>query len=142
MSAQTTQTWLKVASGVLIGFGILIFLAAHPATADVTAFLTDMIFWPVDSAQTLAASETRLFCAILGGVMVGWGLMIWLVTVRLYPREPALARTLILTSIGTWFVVDSIGSILAGAPLNALFNIGFLLLFAIPLRHARRRAPA
>ena len=142
MSAEATQTWLKVAAAVTMGFGLLIGLAAYPATAGVTAFLTDLIFWPIDSAQTLAAPETRLFCAIIGGIMVGWGLMIWLITSRLYPREPALARMLILTSIGTWFVIDSAGSLAAGAPLNALLNIGFLLLFVIPLRHAPRRAPA
>jgi len=142
MSADSTQTWLKVAAAVTIGFGLLIFLAAYPATAGVTTFLTDLIIWPIDSAQTLASPEARMLCAIIGGVMAGWGLMIWLIATRLYPREPALARMLILTSISTWFVIDSIGSLLAGAPLNALFNVGFLLLFVIPLRHAPRRAAA
>lgn len=138
MPADKTQTWLKVASALTIGFGLLIGLAAHPATAGVTLVLTDLIFWPVDGAQTLAAPETRLLCAIIGGVMAGWGLMMWLVTTRLYPRDPALARMLILTGIGTWFVIDCAGSLVAGAPLNVLFNVVFLLLFVIPLRHAPR----
>ncbi len=116
----------------------MIALATYPATAGVTLFLTDLILWPIDSAQTLASPETRMLCAIIGGVMAGWGLMLWLVATRLYPREPALARTLILTSVGTWFVIDGIGSLLAGAPLNALFNVGFLLIFVIALRHAPR----
>ena len=142
MSAEATQTWLKAAAAITIGFGLMIGLASHPETASLTLFFTDLIFWPIDSAQTLAARETRLMCAIIGGIMAGWGLMMWQITTRLYPREPALARTLILTGIGTWFVVDSSASLLAGAPLNALFNIGFLLLFVIPLRHVSRRAAA
>jgi len=142
MSADTTQTWLKAAAAITIGFGLMVGLAAVPATAGVTLFFTDLIFWPIDSAQTLAAPETRLLCAIVGGIMAGWGLMLWLVVTRLYPREPALARLLILTSIGAWFVIDSTGSLLAGAPLNALFNVVFLLIFVIPLRHTPRRAAA
>jgi hypothetical protein len=49
------------------------------------------------------------------------------------PRDPALARRLILLGIGGWYVVDSSMSIAAGAPLNALFNTGFLLLFYVPV---------
>lgn len=142
MSVHATQTWLKFAAAVTIGFGLLIGLAAHPATAGVVLFLVDLILWPVDGAQSLAAPETRMLCAIVGGIMVGWGLMMWLVVTRIYPRDPALARLLILTGIGTWFVIDSVGSLMAGAPLNALFNVGFLLLFVIPLRYLPRSAPA
>jgi hypothetical protein len=35
--------------------------------------------------------------------------------------------------VGCWFVVDSLMSIAAGAPLNAIFNVGFLLLFVVPV---------
>ncbi len=74
--------------------------------------------------------------AIGGGVMTGWGIMLWMLATRLYPREPALARQLIVTSIVAWFIVDSAGSILSGAPLNALFNVSFLLIFCVPLWRA------
>lgn len=40
----------------------------------------------------------------------------------------------IMTGITFWFVTDSTASILSGAPVNAVLNIGFLLLFALPLR--------
>ena len=45
----------------------------------------------------------------------------------------ALAKRVILTSIIAWFVVDSSGSVLSGAPLNAVFNLSFLAIFCIPL---------
>ena len=142
MSVHATQNWLKFAAAVTVGFGLLIALAAHPATGGATLFLTDLILWPMDGAQSLAAPEIRLLCAITGGVMAGWGLTMWLIVARLYPRDPGLARHLILTGIGTWFVIDSIGSLMAGAPLNALFNVGFLLLYVIPLRHIPHASPA
>ena len=59
--------------------------------------------------------------------------MIWQIVTRLYTREPALSRSMILTGVFTWFVIDSTGSVIAGAPMNALYNVGFLLLFVVPL---------
>lgn len=133
MQAHSTTAWLKTAVAIVIGFGIVIASAAYPPAAEATRFLTDLIFWPVDGAQSLASPEIRLLCAVTGGVMVGWGFLLWLLITRIYPRDPGLARTMILWSGGSWFVIDSAGSIIAGAPLNAVFNIGFLLLFVIPL---------
>ena len=141
MANLGTVAWLKGASAVLIGFGFLIALAAVPATAGPTAFLIDLVFWPVDGAEGLAGSDMRLLCAIVGGLFVGWGMAMWLVATRLYPREPALARTIILTSVSAWFIVDSIGSVAAGAPLNAALNVGFLLAFVLPLWRPVRTVP-
>jgi hypothetical protein len=87
----------------------------------------------IDGAQDLAAPETRLISAIGGGVMAGWGVLLWMLSTQLFPRDPALAAKLIITSIVTWFVIDSTGSMLAGAPLNAAFNVSFLLVFCVPL---------
>lgn len=142
MSPRRTETWLKAASGIVIGFGLLGLLGTLPATSAPTQFLTDLAFWPLDGAPNSAAPETRLFWGILAGLLCGWGLLLWQITTRLLPRDPELARTLILTSIGTWFVIDSAGSLAAGAPVNALMNVGFLLLFVLPLWRTRRALEA
>lgn len=142
MSSQATVTGLKAASALIIGFGIITVSATAPATAGLARFLIDMIFWPIDGAQTLGAPETRLLCAIAGGLMTGWGAMLWLAATRLYPQAPDLAGTMIMVSLGAWFVVDSLGSIIAGAPLNALLNMGFLPIFLIPLMRRADRAEA
>lgn len=140
MSNQATVTWLKAASAVVIAFGFLIALAVVPAAAGPTAFLIDLVFWPVDGAEGLAGPDMRLLSAITGGLSVGWGTMTWLVATRLFLREPALARGVILTSVGAWFIVDSLGSVAAGAPLNAVLNVGFLLAFVLPLWRPMRAA--
>lgn len=142
MSSQATVAWLKAASALIVGFGIITVSATIPAAAGLARFLIDMIFWPIDGAQTLAAPETRLLCAIAGGLMTGWGAMLWLAATRLYPQAPELAGTMIMVSLATWFIVDSLGSILAGAPLNAVLNMGFLPIFLIPLMRGTRRAEA
>lgn len=133
MQAQTRIVWLKVASDVVVLFGLLVVFASVSSTAAPVSFLADLIFWPMDGAQSVATETNHLFSAILGGVMTGWGVLLYLLTTRLYPQDPSLARLLITVSIGSWFFIDSLGSIAAGAPLNALFNVGFLALFLIPL---------
>lgn len=138
MNTETRILWLKGASATVIAFGVAFMLSTIPALSAPMALLTDLIFWPLDGGQNLAAAPSRLLLAISGGVMAGWGLLLWLISTRLYPENPHLARMMILGSVGTWFIVDSLGSILAGAWLNALFNVVFLELFLIPLW----RAPA
>ncbi len=142
MKQETTVLWLKTGSGLTIFFGLLIAAASIPAAAAPVEMLADLIFFPVDRAQDVGAPETRLMGAIGGGVMTGWGIMIWMLVTELYPREPALTKRLIVTSVVAWFVVDSTGSVMSGAPLNALFNVSFLAIFCIPLWLAERPAVA
>lgn len=125
--------WLKFACAIVVGFGLLTSVSVFPGTAGPVQLLADLVFWPIDGAQSLAAPETRLVLAIAGGISAGWGVLLWFIVARIYPREPELARSAILISVSTWFVIDSVGSVVAGAPLNAFLNIGFLLMFAIPL---------
>lgn len=133
MTQESAQRWLKIGSAITIFFGVLIAVAALPAGAAPTEFLADLIFYPIDGTQSVAAHETRLMSAIGGGVMAGWGLLLWKLSTTVFSQDPALARQLIVPSIITWFVIDSAGSVLAGAPLNALFNVSFLLIFCVPL---------
>ncbi len=133
MNYNTRVAWLKTGSAVTIGFGILIAAAAVPALQAPTALLLDLVFLPMDGAPSNGAAAARLLSAISGGVLVGWGLMIWLLATRLYAREPDICREIILTSIVSWFVIDSAMSVAAGAALNAIFNVGFLLVFAVPV---------
>ncbi len=142
MQQEKTVYWLKFASLLVIGFGLMISLAAYPTTTGLTLFYTDLVFWPLDGAQSISMPEARILCAVLGGVMVGWGVLFWLITAKLYSREPELARSMIYWSIGTWFIIDSLGSIVVGVPVNALLNISFLLLFVLPLWRSPRIATA
>ena len=43
-----------------------------------------------------------------------------------------------MTGLYSWFAVDSIGSIAAGVPLNAVANIGFVVLFVLVFRQPRQ----
>lgn len=133
MSLESRIRWLKIASDITIGFGLLLAAAAIPALSGPAGFLLDFIFFPVNGAETVDMPAARILNAITGGLMTGLGIMTFMIAGELMPRDPALARRLILFGIGGWYIVDSSMSIAAGAPLNALFNTGFLLLFYIPV---------
>jgi len=133
MNQDNTLRWLKFGSALTVFFGVLIAAAATPIAAGPTQFLTDLFFFPIDGAQDISSPETRLIGAIAGGVMAGWGVLLWMLSTQLFPINQALAARLIVASIVTWFVIDSAGSIAAGAPLNAAFNVSFLLIFCVPL---------
>jgi hypothetical protein len=133
MNYATRVAWLKTGSAITIAFGAVIAAAAIPALQAPTALLLDLVYLPLDGAPSTGGSATRILSAISGGVLIGWGLMMWLLATTLYAKEPTICRKIILTSIISWFVVDSSMSIAAGAFLNVVFNVGFLLVFALPV---------
>lgn len=138
MSNSFVQTALKAASASVMGVGAVVALAAFPPAAAVTNILSDLVFWPFDGRQAVDTQTARLLAAIGGGVMFGWGLLLWQLATQLMPKEPVLAASLIRTSIVAWFVVDSTCSVLAGAYLNVVLNVGFLAMFLVPLAQVKR----
>jgi hypothetical protein len=99
-----------------------------------TARLSDLAFWPLDGKPTITAPEARLYAAIAGGVTIGLAAFVWMVAGRVYVRDPAAARAIILTSLSAWCVTDSLGSITAGAPMNVLLNLLIWAAFVWPIR--------
>jgi hypothetical protein len=136
------QKGLRFAAGVTMVTGLALALAAVPALNIGVRLLTDLLVWPFDGAETLAASESRLALAIGGGVMLGWGLMIWQLAGEPLERAPEAVRGIIRASVLGWFVVDSAGSVAAGAALNVMPNLVFLALFLLPMRKARAAVAA
>lgn len=134
MSEQFWINWLKAASAIVIGFGLMVAAAAHPAGAGLTMFFADILIWPFDGNPAEPDQITRLISAIGGGVMVGWGVLLWMLVTQIMPRLPDIGRRMILISIITWFVIDSTGSVVSGVPLNVAGNLIFLIAFLVPLR--------
>jgi hypothetical protein len=134
MDMATRQKGLKFAAAVTVGFGLLTAAAAYLPLQGPTLLLADILIWPMDGAQSGDGDVTRLMFAIGGGVLAGWGVLIWMLAGEGMARMPDLARRMVVASALTWFVVDSTASVLADAPWNILGNIPFLVLFLWPLR--------
>ena len=139
MSMHVSITWLRIACVVTIFIGVICALASYPATAGAWLFLFDVLRWPLDGDPAFFAADTRAVNAVLGGTMVGWGvLMFLLATPDHVTRNPALPR-LMLVALGAWFGVDSVGSWLAELPGNIVLNVAFMGLFVPPLVAIQRR---
>ena len=93
----------------------------------------DILSWPVDGATSYASPDTRFLSAVTGGFLLGWGAMIWCLSVWVYDLAPEPVRRTVLVSLLAWFFLDSAGSIASGNASNALFNILVLLAAVGPL---------
>jgi hypothetical protein len=131
------QKGLRFAAGVTMAFGLALALAAFPPLGAPMILLADILVWPLDGAETGTAPGMRLILAIAGGVMAGWGWLIWQLAGAALAKDPDNIRPFIRQSVILWFVVDSIASVLASAPLNAVANLAFLALFLIPMLRGR-----
>lgn len=118
---------------LLIGPGLMMILGAKgPFMPAVNGFL-DFAYQPYDGQTQVAGEAGFLLNAILGGILIGFGTMIWMVAEHVFRGNPGLGRKIILTALLAWFVTDSFGSVLAGAWFNGIINLLFLALFLIPL---------
>ena len=141
MSEHFWINWLKTASLAVAGFGLVIAVASHPPGAGLMMFLADILIWPFDGNPAAPDQMTRLLSGIGGGVMAGWGEMLWMTAAWVLPRQPETGRRIIMISIVAWFVVDSTASVVAGVPLNVAGNLLFLIAFLVPLRALSRGNP-
>ena len=134
MTQATKLNILKYGAIGLIGFGLLNFLSLLPVMRPLMGWFMNFAFWtPFGSDHQVAADTARLWIAISGGLLAGWGATLLLVTTQVFPLDPAVGRRIVLSGILTWFLIDSAGSVVAGAPFNVVMNLSFLVLFALPV---------
>ena len=137
MSHDTAVTWLKAASGFVVLAGLGFAIAGMLGNSGLLTWFLDLAFFPLDGAQKAEDPEVHLLTAIAGGLTAGLGIMQWLITTEVYAENPQAGRKILLAGIVGWYLVDSTGSVLTGAPFNAVLNLLFLLPFAVPLLAAR-----
>jgi len=138
MTQSQSMRWLKTACLITIITGLVCAMGSHPATDVVWRTLFDLLKWPLDGDPATFNADTRAVNAVLGGTMVGWGVLMYLIaTPQQFAAIPALPR-LMQYALYAWFVVDCIGSLAAGLPGNLVLNLVFLGLFVPPLRALAR----
>lgn len=130
---STPVALLKIACVATIATGLVSVAASHPAGDALWALVFDVLQWPVDGQQGAFSAEARVLNAVCGGVLAGWGsLMYWLAAGPVAAGDQS-ARKAFLASVLIWFVTDSAGSFAAGWPGNVALNVVFLIAFVGPL---------
>jgi hypothetical protein len=141
-SHQLHKAWLKITAIIVGSFGPIFFLGTMLATSEPARWTLDLLSWPLDGTQTYAAPEIRFLSALTGGFLLGWGVMIWGLSVWVYDLAPEAVRKSVLTGVLAWFVLDSAGSIASGTVSNVIFNLLILLLAVGPLWRPARAESA
>jgi formate/nitrite transporter FocA (FNT family) len=133
MTKNTHKIWLKVTAISIFGYAVLFFLGTIKNFCKPIEFILDFSSFPLDRFQNYDAPTTVFLSALLGGILFGWGMMILLLSIKLYDKSPEQVRQIVLISLLSWFIVDSIGSTFSGNVNNVVTNIGLLLLLVGPL---------
>jgi hypothetical protein len=141
MSQEFHKFWLKITAVVVASFAPIFFLGAIEALSEPARFITDLLSWPLDGNQSFAEPTTRFVSAVTGGLLLGWGVMIWLLSGSVYDAAPEGVRRVVLIGLLSWFVLDSAGSILSGNTSNAVFNVLVLLVAVGPMWRPATRLP-
>ena len=129
--------WLLVASAVVALFGLTLVVA--PAfTRQGFSLLVYGDLGRISSFGEEAARYASLTHAVLGSVMFGWGVALAVVVKCLFARGHPEGWLIVTTSVGAWFIPDTTYSALAGFWPNVALNVGFLVLFFIPLLADRK----
>jgi len=133
MTNKTHKFWLKITAISIIAYAILFFLGTLKQTRKAIETVLDISSWPMDQLQNYNANSTVFLSALLGGILFGWGILIWFLSTKIYDLAPERTRKIVLISIVSWFVIDGLGSILSGNSYNVIANILLLLVLAGPL---------
>ncbi|MEO1435574.1 MAG: hypothetical protein AAFV80_08575 [Bacteroidota bacterium] len=133
MTHQMHKFWLKITAMVVGSFGPIFFLGTMPATSEPARWAMDLLSWPLDGSFSYVDPEVRFLSALTGGFLLGWGVMIWCLSVWVYDKAPEMVRRSVVIGALSWFCLDSAGSIASGNAINAVFNLFILLLAVGPI---------
>lgn len=124
---------LRIGAFATLAFGALLALSTLPGLGTPLGWMIDLVIWPLDGADAPEAPAARLLVAISAGLSIGWGVLVLGLSGAAYSAAPEAVRRCVIRGYLAWFLADSLGSLLVGAPLNLLGNAAFLALLLAPL---------
>jgi hypothetical protein len=132
MAFGVWRKWLIVVTVAVILYSVALMALPEPLTGLFRA----LFFVAPPRAASFGAEATayvRLVQGVLGAVMIGWMVTICAILVGGFRRQEREAWNTVALSIAVWFVVGTGFSLAIGNPAHALFNVGFLVAFSLPL---------
>lgn len=124
--------WLLAATVGVMVFGLALVVAPDAARLGFS-WLVYADPGRIATFGAAAVAYIELLHAVLGAVMLGWAVALWLVVRGPFARGERAGWWLLAVSVAAWFVPDTAYSLGAGVWPNALLNLVFLALFAAPL---------
>lgn len=133
LSQDYHKFWLKITAAVVGSFGPIFFLGTMVSTMEPARLTLDILSWPIDGHTSYESPDTRFLSALTGGFLFGWGVTIWFLSTSVYDHAPNAVRKTVVAGLLSWFILDSLGSIVSGNISNAFFNIIILIIAVGPL---------
>lgn len=133
MSSQVSVFWWRWL--LVVTVGVMLFSLGFIVLPDVMQSLFNWMFFATPQARfdAEATHYLKFTYGVLGAVMAGWMTALLSILLRSFCRGEREAWDTITLSLLIWFVIDTPFSLAMGFPQNALFNVLFLVLFAVPL---------
>jgi hypothetical protein len=132
MSPKAAILWLKIAIAAQVLLGAAMVLIGVPLIGEALSLLFNLVIDP-DGSPAALTSEVRLLAVIAGGMLIAWSVLAWHITTTQIEAGDTRGVRAITIALLIWFGTDSLGSVVAGVPLNALGNLIYLALFLPPL---------
>lgn len=124
--------WLVAADIIVIVFG-----AAQALLPDlIRQGFSLLVFGSASYVDTFPQDAIRyitLTHAVMGSAMIGWGVSMMYTLLTQFRNGEWTGWVSIAIAMTLWFIPDTAMSILTGFWQNAVLNVGFILLFVIPL---------
>ena len=142
MSPATAANFMRL---LAIGSLLTALLFATGAIGDPSGILSwflAIIIPGSEGAIAIATAEAKVGYAIAGGVFAGFMVMLLLITAPAIEQGNKSIIRATIYALLIWFVVDSSASIAGGAPMNAVSNAVFLVLYLLPLVWVKTSATA
>jgi hypothetical protein len=125
--------WLLGAIAGIMLFGISMILSPD----FIRQFFSLLIYSSANNIQnqfgSAAVNYITLVHGVLGAVMFGWGVSLLMVLLGPFRRRSREGWSILSVSVAAWFFPDTLFSFWTGFWQNAMLNLVFAILFAIPL---------
>ncbi len=133
------QKWLTWANVLTVVIGLLVAFAGNSLFFEIhNAYTIDLFFDGKEWTGSLKSFKNWLF-GIIGGTIVGFHLMMIMISEHAYKRKEKWAYQTLCLGLLSWFAIDSGISLYYGAVHNIiLINLVALFLIGLPLIMTRR----
>jgi len=138
MTEKQAANFIRYASIAFFFTALILASGAFAPIDGLSVRMYDLADWPLDGETTAYTQEARWFSAIGGGLFAGLSVLLFMVIAPLIEQGSRMAARGLVVSMLVWFVIDSAGSIAAGVPANAAFNVLFLAMLIGPVLAIRR----
>ena len=127
------QKWMVVYSILLILFGLLMTFGSTSAIFKSYNRAVAETFWSQPKLHETVAEYHPWMFAVLGSSLTGWSICYLFLAMFPFKRRERWSYYCIIFSILVWALLDSVFSVHFRIHIEALFNLGAVAGFAVPL---------